>query len=475
MCLEFKALLCPALFAELQQVPVYKQFLAYIQCIVHHGYGIPMSKNKNNKLLETEVLETEITSPEAGVIEQTTRRGRLFASLGYRDYRYLWSGALLSNTGTWIQSVALGWYVLQITNSEFSLGIVNFASTIPTFFLALVGGVVADKYERRSLLIGTQVVLLLLAFSLGILASLNIASILSILGITLAAGVASSFSFPAWISFIPETVPKKDLLNAVALNSAQFNVARLIGPGIAGLLIGRLGTAAPFYINALSFLAVIFALTLIQPRPAKKRRISESAWDNFAGGIRYARENASVAVLLISIGIISVFGLSHSVLMPVFARDILNVGARGLGYLMAASGFGAVTGTLIVAGLSHIIPKRHLIRIGMLTFGIFLLVFAFSKIFILSLIAQIGIGVAFLTTNSSINTSLQLAAPPEIRGRVMSLFIWAFLGLSPFGSFAIGSMAKLIGSPLAVAINATILVVAAVVLFLRPNLLAGVE
>lgn len=428
--------------------------------------------NSENKLLQTEIIEAETTSPETAIIE-TTRRGRLFISLRYPEYRYLWSGAFLSNIGTWIQSVALGWFVFQVTNSEFSLGLVNFTSSLPTFFLALVGGVIADKYERRSLLILSQIILMVLAFALGLLVSLKVANILIILAISLAAGIASSFNFPAWQALIPELVPRKDLMNAVALNSAQFNAARLVGPAVAGIIIAKLGVAPSFYINALSFLAVIFALVLIKPRPIERAKVSGNIWQNLISGINYARSDTSIAMLLVSLSILSIFGMSHTVLMPVFARDILKVGPGGLGYLMAASGFGAVLGALIVAGLSHSVQRKTLIKFSILSYSIFLLIFALSKEFILSIIMQAGIGVSFLISVSATNTSLQAAVPTEIRGRIMSLFVWCFIGLAPIGSFFIGSIAKLLGSPTAVAIGAFILMLTSIILFVRRDLLEG--
>ncbi|MCL6472024.1 MAG: MFS transporter [Firmicutes bacterium] len=431
--------------------------------------------NSDSKLLQTEIIEAETTSPETAIIETTTRRGRLFISLRYPEYRYLWSGAFLSNIGTWIQSVALGWFVFQVTNSEFSLGLVNFTSSLPTFFLALVGGVIADRYERRSLLIISQIILMVLAFVLGLLVSLRVANILIILAISLAAGIASSFNFPAWQALIPELVPRKDLMNAVALNSAQFNAARLVGPAVAGIIIARLGVAPSFYINALSFLAVIVALVLIKPRPVKTAKVSGNIWQNLISGINYARRDISIAMLLISLGILSIFGMSHTVLMPVFARDILKVGPGGLGYLMAASGFGAVLGALIVAGLSHSVQRKTLIKFSILSYSIFLFIFALSREFIVSIIAQAGIGISFLISVSATNTSLQAAVPTEFRGRIMSLFVWCFIGLAPIGSFFIGSIANLLGSPTAVAIGAVILMLTSIMLFIRRNLLESAE
>jgi len=436
---------------------------------------VPMLNNRNDKLTETEILETETTSPESDIIQKTALHGRIFSSLKHREYRYLWSGALLSNIGTWIQFLALTWFVLQLTDSEFALGLVGFASGAPMFFLALIGGVIADRYERRSLLIITQSALMVLALVLGMLVLLEIAGLTMIIALTLAAGVATSFGFPAWLALIPETVPEDDLMNAVALNSAQFNAARLIGPAVAGFLVSQLGIAAPFFLNALSFLAVIIALLTVKPRPSKEQRAEEGIWSILTGGIKYARANTSVAALLISIGVLTTFGLSHTALIPVFARDILGMGAQAYGILLAASGLGAVIGALTVAGLSDMVDKKVLIKLGMFSYSIFLFIFAFSDAFIISALAQFGIGVSFLTTVSTINTSLQSAAPAYIRGRIMSLYIWAFLGISPIGFFLIGTIARLIGSPTAVAINASIVAVLALILYLRSSLLDHVE
>jgi len=436
-----------------------------------------MSDTEEQKLLDAHVLETEVTSPEAAIIEKTARQGRLFAALKHQEYRYLWTGALLSNIGTWIQSIALGWFVLELTNSEFSLGLVNFASGIPTFFLALFAGMAADRYDRRSLLILTQGILMGLALVLATFVSFDSATFMIVIVITFAAGIATSFGFPAWLSLIPELVPKKDLLNAVALNSAQFNVARLLGPAIAGLIIKFAGVAVALYVNAVSFLAVIVALLLVKSRSAgvAKADGSERAWQRFIGGVRYARSHVSTATLLILIGVLTLFGLSHTVLLPVFARDILGRGPQVYGNLMAASGLGAVTGALLVASASNIASRKTLIKAGMAFYGASLLLFASSETYIVSLVAQFFAGSAFLTCVSTINTSLQSSTPPEIRGRVMSLFVWALMGIFPFGGFLAGSLAQLLGAPIAVGFGAIMLISSALALQLRPRLLASIE
>jgi MFS family permease len=427
--------------------------------------------NKNRKYNETEFIETETTSPKPETVEKAIRLKDVFASFNNRDFRYLWIGAFLSNIGTWIQTVAVGYLVFQITGSVFMLGFINFASTLPAFFLAPVGGILADRYERRLVLIVSQSLLMVLALVLGILVSIEATTITAVAVISLVSGIASSVSFPTWLALIPDVVESKNLINAIALNSAQFNTARLIGPATAGFAISLLNIESSFYINAASYLAVLFSLFIIRPRSVDHYSLAIGLWHSFTESLRYTRENTVIFVLLISIAVITIFGISHAILMPAFAENILSVGAKGLGYLMAASGLGAALGALAVSGLSHMVKKRTLIISGMLSLGLFMLIFAFSKVMIISLAAQIGVGVSVVLSTSIINASLQTIAPPNMRGRIMSLFVWAFLGTFPIGSIFMGSIAGMFGSPITVAIGAITLMLAAFFLALRKDLL----
>lgn len=425
--------------------------------------------------IETEVLESEVPSPEPSLIEQGLRAPkRLFASLAHRNFRYLWFGAVLSNIGTWIHMIAVGWLVLELTDSPFLLGFVSFAANLPVFFLALFGGVAADRINRKWLIIWTQAVSVVLAFSLGLLASLHLATVVVITLLSFGMGIATAFSFPAWQAIISDLVPRKDLLNAIALNSAQFHAARLVGPALAGLILAAGGAAVCFYANAASYFAVILALLFIHWLPEPKKSHQGSIWEHALSGIRYACGNRVVIVLLASTGVLTIFGMIFTVLMPIFARDILEVGAKGLGYVMAANGFGAVTGALLVAYLAHIVPKDFLIKAGMITFSLSLIAFAFSQSVLLSMAALAIAGIAFLTSTSAINTSLQSIVPNEIRGRVMSLFVWSFMGLMPIGNLLGGWLAHLIGAPLAVFFGAVVCLLTALLLVARPSLLEGI-
>lgn len=432
-------------------------------------------KNPKPKINQVELIEAEVAVPQALIIERSLALPRkVFSSLFYRDYLYFWIGALLSNAGTWIQMVALGWLVLEMTNSPFMLGLVNFTSNLPVFVFALFAGVAADRFNRKNLIILTQVIMMIFAFFLGFLTAREIITIPSIVVITLAGGVGVAFGFPAWQAMLPDLVPPKELLNAITLNSAQFNAARLIGPALAGLILAFLGIAACFYINAFSFLAVIFALLLIRPaKHSPPKRTGQRVWESTMSGISYAKDNRTISVLLLTIGILTIFGMPYTALMPIFARDILKVGAGGLGYLMAASGFGSLVGALVVAYLAHFANKESLIKVGTISMGALLIFFALSKSFWLSMIILAGIGAAFLASMSTINTAIQSIVPNEIRGRIMSLFVWMFLGLMPFGSLIFGGVAHLLTAPIALIIGAAVCLLTGIVLSVNPELLKG--
>jgi MFS family permease len=298
--------------------------------------------------------------------------------------------------------------------------------------------------------------MMIFALILGIITSLRIATVHSISLIVFASGIALAFNFPSWQAIVPDLVPKKDLLNAISLNSAQFNAARLIGPAIAGVILAAWGVASCFYLNSLSFLAVIFALTLIRPNPnpKTKREADESIWKYTVSGIKYAKNHLAVAVLLLSVGLISILGTPYTTLMPIYARNILKVGPKGYGFLLAAGGLGAVLGAFFVAPLSRYAKKQTLIKAGIIILSTFLLIFAFSKSFILSMMALAIVGGSLLAVLSTINTSLQTSVPNEIRGRIMSLYVLMYLGLMPFGSLIFGSLAHILTSPIAISIGA---------------------
>ncbi|HDP70002.1 MAG TPA: MFS transporter [Actinobacteria bacterium] len=431
-----------------------------------------MNEEKTVSSSQIELLEAETACPKSKMVVLTTKGlKRLFASLSHRDFRYFFVGALISNVGTWIQMVALGWLVYELTGSSFYLGLITFAGNLPILLFALFAGAVADRLNRRVLILWSQGILVVFAIVLGVITSAKVATIFNVALLNFGAGIALAFSFPAWQAIISDLVPRKDLLNAIALNSAQFNTARLIGPFFAGLILSIWGVAACFYVNGVSFLTVIVALFLMQTHVVPQKHDLENVWEHIVGGICYARNHPTIAMLLLIMAVLTVFGMPFSVLMPVFAGDILKVGARGNAFLLAANGLGALLGALTVAYVASVAKKENLIKTGLLMFGLFLMAFAFSKNYLLSLILLVMVGAAFLTTASSINTSIQSAVPNEVRGRVMGIFVWIFMGFFPIGSIVFGSIAQFLTAPVAVSIGALVCLFMSIFLFVRPDLL----
>ncbi len=419
------------------------------------------SKKKEIEQIEAEVISS---APE----KKPTPLSRTFASFRHRNFRFFFFGAWLSNIGTWLQTVALSWLVYQMTHSSLYLGLINFSASLPVFFLSFIAGIYADRLSKKKLLIITQIIAMILAFLLGVLVATNKHSFLSLLVLAFLTGITSAFSFPAWQAFISEIVSGKDLLNAIALNSAQFHAARLLGPSLAGWAIATFGMAFCFYLNGASFLAVIIALVFITHTYQKKKEKS-SGLEDFKEGLIYAFENRLVLYLLLGVGIMSLFGLSFlTVLMPVFAGSILKGTSTTYGTLMGFNGAGALIGSLTVAYIAYSVRKSTLIKSGMLFYSLSLIGFALSKNYLLSAFFLVVAGLTFLTVNSTLNTSIQTIVPPEIRGRIMSFFVWMFMGLTPVGSLMAGSLAHYFSAPTAMIVGALVPLALSIYLIIFP-------
>lgn len=395
-----------------------------------------------------------------------------FASFRYRNYRLWFTGQGFSLMGTWMQSVAQGWVVYEITGSRFALGFVSFVGTIPTLFLMLPAGVIADRIPKRHLLLATQIALMLLAFTLTGLAATGALRFWHIALVAFLSGVANSFDAPARQSLAVELVEdRKDLMNAIALNSTMFNLARVIGPAIGGIVLAHLGPAWCFGINGLSFLAVIFALLAMNIEDVAYASSAEPLFRQLAEGIRYILKNRVAQIIVLIVGVSTLFGFSYSTLMPAYAADILKVGEKGLGFLNTAVGLGALSGSLLVASLSRLPRKGWLLLAGSLLFPGALLIFAFSRSYLLSLALLVLVGVGFVTQNSTGNTILQSVVPDDLRGRVMAVFSFMFFGMTPFGSLLAGSIAQAFGPVAGVAFGAGVnLLFSLMVLLLVPAL-----
>ncbi len=372
------------------------------------------------------------------------------AIVDHPNYRLYWSGALASNIGTWTQMVAQGWLVYDLTGSTFYLGLVGFATAVPNLFLSLLGGVLADRFERRRLMIFTQTGAMITAFLLAYLTISGIVTVWHIVAIAFVAGIVNALNTPVRQSIISDLVPKEALLNAIALNSAQFQASRTLGPAVAGLIVAAVGPGWCFFINGLSYLAVIWALVAMKLPPLVAVQRKSSMGRNLVEGISYVRRDPIILGLVGLATVPSFFGMPYSQLMPAFASSVLGVGAEGLGFLMSCAGLGALLGALSVASLGKGAPRGLLLLLAIITFGSALAVFAGSQIFVLSALMLIIVGSASMAYSALNQTFLQTLSEDAMRGRVMSMLTVATFGLQPMETLLIGSVAAVTGPQAAV-------------------------
>jgi MFS family permease len=370
-----------------------------------------------------------------------------FASLRHRNYRILWSGTMISQSGDWMDQIALNWLVYDLTGSALALALLNLCRLVPITLFTLVGGVVADRVERRSLLFITQSVAMVLALALAVVVSTGYVEFWMVLVVGVGRGVMMSFNQPARQSLISDLVPRELLTNAIALNSATMNLTRVIGPMIGGILIVTVGVAGAFYVNGLSFVAVLYGLTQMRfpPRQARPRK---SMAADLVGGIRYLKGNPPLRTLVILALAPMILGMPYMTMLTVFARDVLAVGGDGLGLLTACAGGGAVVGAIFVASRAREAGsgRRQQMLVGLAIFGLMLALFAMSPRLWLSSLLLLGVGFGhqmFMALNNSI---VQEEVDPEFRGRVVST-LFMNRGLVPLGTMLAGVGTDLIGAP----------------------------
>ena len=405
--------------------------------------------------------------------ERTFQLGPLaamFRSFRYRDFALFWTGNFLSNVGTWMQNLALGWLILVRTNSPFLLGLNGFLGSAPSLVFSLPGGAIADRMNRRKLMIVTQTAMMLLALILAALTSFRVIKIGEILTISFLAGLASALNNPAYQALVPDLVEREDLVNAIALNSAQFNMSRTVGPTLAGLALGSLGAAGCFYLNTVSFLALIIALLAITV-PSHPVQEGPTVWGAMLEGLRFVGRNRPIIILLSVPSFLSLLGLPFIILMPVFARDLLRVGASGLGYLMGGAGLGAVVAALTLATRNNAEHKGRFILGSATVFSLALILLARAHSFWWAFFLLVVLGITMVGTLTLTNTTLQVISPPEMRGRIMSLYNLSLLGLAPLGSLQAGAVAQVLGTRFAVALGGAVcLVYFLILLLLLPRL-----
>jgi MFS family permease len=402
---------------------------------------------------------------------------RMLAAFAYRDFRVQWFGACSSSIGTWVQISAQNWMVQALTGSAFYLGLDGFLQGLPLMLFMLIGGVLADRRDRRQTLLTSQYIQMTTAATLALLVFLDVVKIWHILLLSFTTGVAQSFGGPAYQSLIPSLVDKKDLPNAVALNSIQFNVARVLGPLAFGVTIAafakwgfsdRQGMGACFVLNALSFLIVIWALMSLHVKHIPSTGTTRMR-DELRGGLSYVRHHGSLSSLIVLASATTFLGFSVLTFLPLFAKQVFHEGAATYSYLMAFSGAGSVVGALIVAWLGKFKRMGLTALLMQAVYGALILAFAMSRVMWLSEVLLFLTGAALMVVFSTVTSLIQLIAPNEMRGRVMSIYMVAFRGGMPLGSLASGYLATFFGAPNVIAMNGGLLIVVAAYFLVRSH------
>jgi MFS family permease len=390
----------------------------------------------------------------------------ILRALRHRNYKLFFGGQLISLVGTWMQAVAESWLVFRLTGSSTLLGATAFANQIPVFLFATIGGTVADRANRRSILIVTQTVSMVLPFILAILTLTHHVRVWHVFVLAACLGIVNAFDIPARQSFVVDMVGREDLLNAIALNSSMVNGARVLGPSVAGLLVAAVGEGWCFLLNAISYIAVITGLALMRV-PARELQVERRPMHDPTAGFRFVARTAPVRALMLLLGIVSFSGMPYAVLMPIFAEHILHGGARGLGILMGCSGLGALAGTLTLATRSGVRGLGRWVAAGAASFGVALILFSFSRVFWLSALLLVPVGASMMVQMAASNTLIQAMVPDALRGRVMAVYSMMFMGMAPFGALFAGSVAERIGAPRTVTIGGFVCIGAALIFGLR--------
>ncbi len=415
-------------------------------------------------------MENESTHNEAGAaivnggtfapVVRTPDRypvmARTFAALKHRNFRLYFFGNLITQVGGWLQMIGQGWLVYQLTGSPLYLGLVGFVSAIPVLILSLGAGVIIDRLPRRSVLFATQSAAMLLAFALAALVFMGVVEAWHILLLSFLLGIVNAFDGTARQAFVKDMVGKDDMMNAIALNSAVFNMSRIVGPALAGILIASVGPGWCFLLRGLSVLSVLNSMIRMKmPRLTTPDKYVSMA-SEIKEGLSYIRHSQTISVLIAVNAISSLFGFAYTALLPAYAQAVLNVGAEELGLLSTASGIGSLSGALLVAALGHSQRKGMLLTLGNFLFPSALIILTLSQSFPLSMLLMVASGFGFMIQNTTANTLVQSHVPDHLRGRVMSVYMLCFFGLSPLGSLQAGFIAQQFGVPVGIGFGAVI-------------------
>lgn len=388
-----------------------------------------------------------------------------FPALRHRNFRLFFFGQGTSLVGTWMQNVAQGWLVLQLTNSAYYVGLVSALGSLPVLLLSLPAGVFADRSRKHRVVIATQCLSTIQAFAIAVLIWTHRVELWHVAAAAVFLGLVNAVDIPTRQSFIVEMVGRDDLGNAIALNSSAFNAARIIGPAVGGILIGTVGMAACYFLNGLSYVAVVAALVAMRLPPWRRPELVGGGLARLREGVRYILGDRRIRALVLNTALLSIFGFPYTVLMPVFARDALHVGARGLGFLMASMGLGAVVAALLVAIYGSRIRKGQVVRWGGAAFGLAVALFSLTRAFPVAVVVLMASGGAMIANNAVTNTLLQSLAPDHLRGRVMGAYTFVFTGMAPLGSYQAGLVAEHLGIRAEIAIGGLVCLLGSLLLW----------
>jgi MFS family permease len=413
----------------------------------------------------------DVPSTEAGDLRRqpvgNVGWNEAFRAFRHRNYRIFFAGQIISLVGTWLQSTAEGWLVYHLSGSSVALGLIRFSNMLPFALLALWGGIVADRRSNREILLYTQSASMVLALMLAALVYLKVIEVWHLAAIGFLLGVVNAFDVPARQSFVVELVGREDLINGIALNSSMFNLARVVGPAVAGLLIGTVGIAGCFLLNAISYIAVIVGYGRLKLPEFESKKTHPRFAEAIGEAFRYIAANGPLRGIMILISTFSLFGISFAVLMPVFAKDVLHGDAKAFGILMACNGCGALIGGISLASNGSRFRPRTLIYVGLFGCCCFLILFAMSRIFLLSCGLLVCAGFFMIIFLATANTATQLRPPDALRGRIMGFYSLCFLGMSSLGSLVSGFLANSFGAPAAVIAGASVCMIVAGLVFRR--------
>ncbi|MEI7707793.1 MAG: MFS transporter [Chlorobium sp.] len=413
--------------------------------------------------------EPTIKNPEKPELQ--TKKGvsgqllSAFPAFQSRNFRRYFPGQVISMIGTWIQMVAQGWLVLEITGSAFDVGVVAAASTLPTLFLSLFGGVIVDRYSKRTILLWTQSAAMILAFILGVFAVTGTVTIWIIIVLSFLLGCVNALNVPALQAFLSEIVEREDLASAIAMNSAIYNVSRVIGPAIAGFLISAAGSGVAFLVNGVSFFAVILSLLSMKDLSEKIREINPvHPLQSIREGLKYSWDHPLIRTVVLFIAVIAIFAWSYVTMLPVIAKQTFGMDASGLGYLYGVSGLGSVIGTVVVSIYSKKIDPLFFIAGGNILFALALIGFTFTTILPVALFFLFIAGFGLVAAVSTMSATIQSTVDDRFRGRVMSLYMMVFMGFMPIGNVEIGYLSEHFGTGLAIRTGCIVTILASLFL-----------